>query len=309
MPVPDYQSLMLPTLKALADGAETSISELRQRIAAAEALTPEDMSEKLPSGRQSVFANRVSWALLGLDRAGLVERVRRAVYRRTPEGERLMAREPSRVDDDVLRTYPAFVEWKVRERPRSPNIERLQSRDGESMETPEETLDRAAGELRTMLEAEILDRVLNLAPVFLERAVVDLLIAMGYGGGDAAMGRVTGRSGDGGIDGTIREDALGLDEVYVQAKKYGNGNTVGEGDLRNFAGAIDAAGTTKGVFVTTAGFTRAARDYVARSPKRIVLIDGQELARLMVKHGVGVRTRVRHEIKRIDEDYFDQEAM
>ena len=119
-----------------------------------------------------------------------------------------------------------------------------------------------------MLEAEVLDRVRNAATVFLERVVVDLLIAMGYGGGDAAMGRVTGRSGDGGIDGTIREDALGLDEVYLQAKKYADGNAVGEGDLRNFAGAIDAAGTTKGVFVTTAGFTRAARDYVARSPKR-----------------------------------------
>ena len=156
-----------------------------------------------------------------------------------------------------------------------------------------------------MLEAEILDRVRNLAPVFLERAVVDLLLAMGYDDGDAAMGRVTGRSGDG----TIREDALGLDEVYVQAKKYGNDNTVGEGDLRNLAGAIDAAGTTKGVFVTTAGFTRAARDYVARNPKRIVMIDGEELARLMVKHGVSLRTRVRHEIKQVDEDYFDQEAM
>ena len=131
---------------------------------------------------------------------------------------------------------------------------------------------------------------------------------MGYGGGDAAMGQVTGRSGDGGIDGTIREDALGLDEVYIQAKKYTEG-TVGEGALRNFAGAIDAAGTTKGVFVTTASFTGAAREYVARSPKRIVLIDGEELARRMVAHGVGVRTRVRYEIKRIDEDYFDQETM
>ncbi len=138
--------------------------------------------------------------------------------------------------------------------------------------------------------------------MFLERVVVDLLIAMGYGGGDAAKGRVTGRSGDGGIDGTIREDTLRLDEVYVQAKKYAEGNTVGESDLRNFAG------TTKGVFVTTASFTRAAEDYVARSPKRIVLIDGEELARLMVRHGVGVRTRLHHEIKRIDEDYFDQEV-
>ncbi len=131
---------------------------------------------------------------------------------------------------------------------------------------------------------------------------------MGYGGGDAERGRVTGRSGDGGIDGTIREDALGLDEVYVQAKRYAEGSTVGEGELRNFAGAIDAAGTTKGVFVTTSGFTRAARDYVARSPKRIVLIDGEELARLMVRHGIGVRTQLRYEVKRIDEDYFDQDA-
>ena len=123
------------------------------------------------------------------------------------------------------------------------------------------------------------------------------------------MGRVTGRSGDGGIDGTIREDALGLDEVYVQAKKYADGNTVGEGDLRNFAGAIDAAGTTKGVFVTTAGFTSAAKNYVARSPKRIVLIDGRELARLMVAHDVGVRTLDLVKVQRIDEDYFDQESL
>lgn len=132
---------------------------------------------------------------------------------------------------------------------------------------------------------------------------------MEYGGGDAAMSRVTGRSGDGGIDGVIKEDALGLDEVYVQAKKYAKGNNVGEGDLRNFAGAIDAAGTSKGVFVTTSGFTQSARDYVRRSPKRIVLIDGEELARLMVQHDVGVRTRTHHEIKRVDEDYFDQEEL
>ena len=132
---------------------------------------------------------------------------------------------------------------------------------------------------------------------------------MGYGGGDAQMGRVTGRSGDGGIDGTIREDALGLDEVYVQAKKYAEGNAVGVGDLRNFAGAIVAAGTTKGVFVTTSVFRRTAKEYAALIPKRIVLIDGAELARLMVRHGVGVRAHVRHEIKRIDEDYFDQEAL
>ena len=172
-------------------------------------------------------------------------------------------------------------------------------------------MEKASRQLREALEAEVLDRIREASPSFLEQAVIDLLIAMGYGGGDAAMGRVTGGPGDGGIDGKIKEDALGLDEVYVQAKKYADGNTVGEGALRNFAGAIDAAGTTKGkgVFVTTAGFTRAARDFVERSPKRIVLIDGEELARLMVRHDIGVRTWVSHEIKRIDEGYFDQEAL
>ena len=300
---------MLPALKVLAGGVDTPISEVRARIAAAEGLTPEDVREVLPSGRQPVFTNRVSWAVIHMERAGLLERVRRAVYRMTAEGERLLSRAPARIDMNLLRENPGYAEWSKRASAPPLGKDVAPMRNDETMDTPEEALNRAARQLRGALEADVLDRVRKATPVFLERVVIDLLIAMGYGGGGAAMGSVTGRSGDGGIDGTIREDALGLDEVYVQAKKYADGNTVGEGDLRNFAGAIDAAGTTKGVFVTTAGFTRAARDYVARSPKRIVLIDGEELARLMVQHGVGVRTKVRHEIKRIDEDYFDQEAL
>lgn len=306
MPIGDLHSLMLPTLKALADGVEVPLGEIRERIAVSEKLTDREVSETLPSSRKTVLANRLSWALLGLQRAGLVERVRRAVYRLTDEGGRLLARGPERVDEEVLATYPAFAEWKKRER--QPRIDSPNERHG-SKETPDEALTRAAGEMHAMLEAELLDRVRDAAPVVLEQVVVDLLLSMGYGGGDADRGRVTGRSGDGGIDGTIREDALGLDEVYVQAKKYAEGRAVGEGDLRNFAGAIDAAGTTKGVFVTTAGFTKSARDYVARSPKRIVLIDGEELARLMVQHNVGVRTRDRIEIKGIDQDYFDQDSI
>ena len=317
MPVPDFQSLMLPVLKALSDGSDVQVAEVCTRVAAAEGLTPDDLLERTRGGHTTKLKDRVSWSITHFLYAGLVERVRRAVYRITPDGKQLLSRDPTRIDLKLLLQYPVYVEWKNRTHRKSPRIERPEQQDNErpeqednvSGETPEETLDRAAGELRTVLEAEVLARVRNAEPAFLERAVVDLLIAMGYGGGDAAMGRVTGRSGDGGIDGTIREDALGLDEVYVQAKKYAHGNTVGEGDLRNFAGAIDAAGTTKGVFVTTAEFTRAAKDYVERSPKRIVLIDGDELARLMVRYGVGVRTRVRHEIKRIDEDYFDQEAL
>ena len=309
MAVPDFQSLMLPALKAIAGGNEIPLSEVRARIAAAEGLTPEDVREMLPSGRQSVFVNRVSWAITYLVLAGLTERVQRGVSRVTADGEMLLADPPSRIDMNYLRKYPAYVAWRAGKGAPSSNGDAVSAQPEDSMDTPEEALEKAARILRKSLEADVLDRVRKAAPTFLEQVVVDLLIAMGYGGGDAAKGRVTGRSGDGGIDGTIQEDELGLDEVYVQAKKYADGNTVGEGDLRNFAGAIDAAGTTKGVFVTTAGFTRTARDYVARSPKRIVLIDGEELARLMVQHGIGVRTRVRHEIKRIDEDYFDQETL
>ncbi len=313
MPVPDFQSLMLPTLKALVSGAELPLTVVRECVAVAEGLSDEDLREVLPSGRQKVFVNRVSWAMLGMERAGLVERVRRAVYRITPEGRRLLSRNVVRIDLKLLREFPAYVEYYVERRSRrrrqSPHVELTEPQENESGETPEEILEHAAGELRTALEVEVLARVRAAAPAFLERVVVDLLIAMGYGGGDAANGRVTGRSGDSGIDGKIREDTLGLDEVYLQAKKYADGNTVGEGDLRNFAGAIDAAGTTKGVFVTTSGFTQAAKNYVALSPKRIVLIDGEELARLMVRHGIGVRTRITFELKRIDEDYFESEEL
>ena len=305
MSIPDFQSLMLPVLKALSGNGDTPVSEVRARIAAAERLTPEDLREMLPSGRQPVFANRVSWAVMYLGQAGLLEKLQRGVWRLTAEGEKSLANAPPRIDMHYLRNYPAYVAWRTGKHTPSSSGEAVLALPDDSADTPEEALGRAVSQLRDTLEVDVLDRVHNAEPAFLEQVVIDLLIAMGYGGGDAKMGRVTGRSGDGGIDGTIREDALGLDEVYVQAKKYADGNTVGEGDLRNFAGAIDAAGTTKGVFVTTAGFTRAAKDYVARSPKRIVLIDGKELARLMVAHDIGVRTRDRYEVKWIDEDYFD----
>ena len=251
MPIPDFQSLMLPALKALAGGKGAPVSEVRKRVAAAERLTVDDMREMLPSGRQSVFVNRVSWAVIYLGRAGLTERVRRGVWRLTAEGESVLADPPARIDMNYLRKYPDYVEWRTGKNAPSSSGNGKSPLSDNSKDTPEEALEKAARQLHGELEAEVLDRVREAAPDFLEHVVIDLLIAMGYGGGDTTMGRVTGRSGDGGIDGTIKEDALGLDEVYVQAKKYADGNPVGEGDLRNFAGAIDAAGTTKGVFVTT----------------------------------------------------------
>ena len=307
MAVPDYQTLMLPVLRALSDGVEAPISEVRTRVAAAEHLTDQDLKEMLPSKRQSVFANRVGWAVSYMEHADLVERVRRAVYRVTAEGVVLLQKNPSRIDLNVLRTYPAFLAWNTastRPEKRDSTVES----SSESADTPEEELEGVVQQLRRTLEFDVLDRVRKATPAFLEQVVIDLLISMGYGGGDTAMGHVTGGPGDGGIDGTIREDTLGLDEVYVQAKKYAEGNTVGRPELSEFSGAIDNAGTTKGVFVTTSSFTRGARNYVDRSPKRIVLIDGEELARLMVAYDIGVRKQVCYKIKRIDEDYFGEEV-
>ncbi|MCY4613001.1 MAG: restriction endonuclease [Nitrospira sp.] len=309
MPIPDYQSLMLPVLKAVSGGAEMSLSDVRDHVAVLEGLTRDDLRELFPTSRKPVFMKRMRWAVTELSRAGLVERVRRGVYRLTKEGERLLAQEPPRIDLEILRNYSAYTEWWAGKRsPTAGSDDELAMSEDTSV-TPEETLDRAAKELRDELEAELLERVLKAKPVFLERVVIDLLLAMGYGGGDPSMGQVTGRPGDGGIDGTIREDALGLDEVYLQAKKYAAGNTVGESDLRNFAGAIDAVGATKGVFVTTASFTRTAKAYVEKISKRIVLIDGKELARLMVEHDIGVRQKMQYKVKRIDEDYFELEDL
>ena len=307
MPIPDFQSLMLPTLQALSGGAETKISDVRKQVIDVEGLTSKQLQELLPSGRQTVISNRVSWAMMYMDKAGLAKRVRRGVYQITEAGKTLLAGAPTRIDLGLLQTYPAFVEWKSKDHKQPEPSDSPELPKGTETATPEEALEHAARRLGEVLESEVLDRIRNSDPAFLERVVVDLLIAMGYGGGDEAKGRVTGKSGDGGIDGTIQEDALGLDEVYVQAKKYAAKNSVGEGDLRNFAGAIDAAGTTKGVFVTTSSFTKAAQIYLTRSPKRIILIDGKELAHLLVRHNVGVRTKMRLEVKRIDEDYFQSE--
>lgn len=311
MAVPDFQSLMLPVLKALDDGSETPVSEIRSRVATAEGLTKEDLREMIPSGRQTVFANRFGWALSNLGYAGLTKRIRHGVWRLTAEGQKLLKDPPSRIDLNHLRNhYPAFTKWwtrkVVRNAPSSDGVSSTSPAD-ESVDTPEEAIGRAVRQLRDALEAEVLERVREASPAFLERLVVDLLIAMGYGGGDATMGRVTGRPGDGGIDGIIWEDKLGLDKIYLQARRYAKDQPIGRPALQQLVGAIDGTGTTKGVFVTTSGFTQAAEDYVKQSPRSIVLIDGEELARLMVVHNIGVRKSMTHEVKRVDEDYFDSD--
>ena len=307
MSVPDTQSFLLPVHQALSDGKELSLADLQERVAKSLRLTPDDIREMMPHGRYSVLYHRVYGAAVYLWRADLVKYPRRGFRQLTEDGNRLLKNPPPRFDLAYVRELPAYKRW--RENGRTPATDKGSS---PSHAVPEATLEEAEEAVRIAfqrlkgeLQADLLARVRQAPPRFLEQVVVNLLIAMGYGGGDADRGTVTGQSGDGGIDGTIKEDALGLDEVYVQAKRYVEGKTVGESDVRNFVGAIDVANTAKGVFVTTADFTKSAKAYVERSSKRIVLIDGKELSRLMVQYGVGIRTRETYQLQRVDEDFFE----
>jgi len=301
MPLPEFQAIMLPAFEALADGHETRLSVVRRRVADAFRLTQKELRETTPGAASPLFTVRTRWAVTRLVRASLVRQARRGMYQLTDEGKLLLSTESGEID---LQLFQKRVGGDAVLKPGTlTDLSKTESQD-----TPEEALDQAVSQLRAALEKDLLQRLQEAPSEFLERAVVDLLIAMGYGGGNADRGRVTGRSGDGGIDGTIKEDALGLDEVYIQAKKYARDNSVGVEALRSFVGALDAAGTNKGVFVTTASFTAAAKDYLKLSSKRIILIDGTELARLMVDYDVGVRLRQSYRIKRIDEDYFDPEV-
>ncbi len=314
MAIPDLDSLMLATLKALSGGGEIHISEVRDLVAKEHDITPEERQETSANGKTLIFASRVNWATVDLKGAGLLERPSRGFCHITADGEKVLADSPSRIDRKFLKTLPVYIEWekKLAARKKAGQKESGDSRHEiePTLETstPEEMVEQAASKIKTALETDLLERVYQASPAFLEKLIIDLLGKMGYGGGDPEMGSVTGKPGDGGIDGKIKEDALGLDEVYVQAKRYDPQKVVGGGDIRNFVGAIDAEGVSKGVFVTTAKFNQTAKTVAHNSSKRIILIDGEELARLMVENGVGVREKTTIEIKRIDEDYFDLEG-
>ena len=307
MSIPSFQALLLPVLRALNSQADIPlpIADIRERVRRSEKLDESDCREMLPSGRQAIFDNRIHWALTHLTKAGLIDRPRRGHCALTDSGKNFLAESPTQLDVPALCNFSGYKEW------RSTFGSSRTGGNGDSLEgdetderTPMEEIETAAVKLRNMLEAEVLESVRKCRPDFLEKVVVDLLIAMGYGGGDIKRAAVTGGSGDGGVDGKVREDALGLDEIYVQAKRYGPSHSVGEPDLRSFTGALDASRTNKGVFVTTSDFSEPARNFVRRTQKSIILIDGKKLARLMVLHGVGVRLQTTYEVKQIDKDYY-----
>lgn len=312
MTVPDYQSLMLPVLK-LGAQSEINVREATDRIAKDLQLSEEDLKQRLPSGRQTTFANRVHWAKTYLVYAGLLTMTRRAHFKETQRGLEVLAANPTEINNELLSRFPEFIDFRSGRRnadgdgaPQPEDEASIASMEA-TRATPEELIDVAYSEITQELRKELLERILSASPAFFEKVVVDLLVAMGYGGSRPEAGRRVGQSGDGGIDGIINEDLLGLDVVYIQAKRYAPGNVVGSEKAREFAGLLMGRGASKGVFITTSHFAPSAKEFVARIPQKIILIDGEELTNLMVRFGVGVRTSRVVELKKIDLDYFDED--
>jgi len=308
--IPDYQSLMRPLLAFATDGSEKNINDAIKQIADQLNLTDDERHQLLPSGKQAVFANRVHWARTYLDKAGAIKRTRRSHFQITERGKQLLADNPTRIDVQVLKKFPEFIAFQTSKviDAAGNNVAPLPAATEipESAVTPEEAVQQAESQIFENLRGQLLIRIFESSPSFFEGLVVDLVVAMGYGGSRASVVQRLGKSGDEGIDGVVNEDPLGLDVVYIQAKRYAADNTIGRERIQQFAGALVGQGASKGVFVTTSSFSRGAIEYAIKVPQRIILIDGKELARLMVQYGVGVRVERTVEIKRIDLDYFDE---
>jgi restriction system protein len=307
MAVPDYQSVMLPLLEyAASTNGEISTGSAVEALAVSLCLTEDDLKQMLPSGIQPTFVNRVGWAATYMKKAGLLEATRRGYYRIAQRGHDLLKKKPQKINVKVLMQYPEFQQFQSLKGTRTGD----KAKDSEGTldfagTTPSEALEKAYENLRDELAEDLLTRLKQATPAFFERIVVELLVKMGYGGSRADAGKAIGRSGDGGIDGIIKEDRLGLDVVYIQAKRWDT-NAVGRPDVMQFAGALQAQKATKGIFITTSRFTEDARSYVAQIGSKIVLIDGEQLAQLMIDTDVGVSTVSLYPVKKIDSDYFDE---
>jgi len=302
MAIPDYQTVMLPLLRFLKDGKEHNIGEVVDSLADEFNLSTEERQQLLGSGQQTVLRNRAGWARTYLKKAGLIESTRRGHFRITERGQSVLASKPERIDIKYLEQFPEFVAFREL-RHESPD-EALEPVTTSTDATPEEALDAAYGRLRLDLEAELLDHVKSASPSFFERLVVELLVRMGYGGTLRDAGQAVGKSGDGGIDGIIKEDRLGLDVIYIQAKRWDA--SVGRPEIQKFAGALQGHRARKGVFITTSSFSSDALEFASRIDSKIVLIDGATLAKHMIDHNVGVSVSRSYEVKKIDSDYFSE---
>ena len=297
---------MLPILALITQG-KVGMKDCLPALIAQFQLTAEEAEALLPSGKQSVISNRAHWARQYISQAGLVVSVRRGSYEVTDLGREFLASSPKQVTTETLKQFPKFLEFLGRSGRRdSPvgDVDHTGSIEPAILETPEALIARGHAQLDSALVAELLSAVQAMNSSRFEQLIVDLLLAMGYGGGDRSMGERIGRSGDGGIDGIINEDALGLDAVYIQAKRYAPENRIGRPTLQAFVGSLTGEGANKGVFVTTSDFSKEAREYLNRVQHRIVLINGDRLARLLIQHEVGVRARQTYVLRSVDEDYF-----
>jgi restriction system protein len=305
MPIPDYQSIMLPLLTLTSDNNEHILRDTIEFLATQFNLTDQEREELLPSGTQAIFDNRVGWAKTHILKAGLLESPRRSIFRITARGQQALAQNPTGINVNFLRQYPEYLEF-IRPNNNSNNDQTVITQQIEqSQATPEEILESAYQNIRRNLAQELLIRIKASPPRFFERLVVELLVKMGYGGSLKDAGRTTQLTNDEGIDGVIKEDKLGLDVIYIQAKRWDN-NSVGRPDIQSFVGALDGQRANKGIFITTSKFADTATQYVKTITKKVILIDGEELANYMIDYGLGVSTFTNYELKKIDSDYFGE---
>lgn len=299
MAIPDFQTIMLPLLKDLSDRQEHSLRELIEKLSVSFKLSDDDLRAVLLSGQQKTFDNRVGWARTDLKKAGLVESTKRGYIKITNRGLDVLKANPPKIDRQFLKQYPEYKEFLTAHKKEKQEV---------SPSTPAEVLETTYQGIRNEIAEELLEQVKSLSPSFFEKLVVELLVNMGYGGSmKEAAGKVTAKSGDEGIDGVINEDKLGLDMVYIQAKRWDKGTT-GRPEIQKFVGALHGKGAKKGVFITTSDFSREAREFIERtSDFRIVLINGSQLTQFMIDNNIGVTPVAKYEIKRIDTDYFTEE--
>lgn len=311
MTIPTYEDLMQPLLNEYAAANQpVSIKHLMPIIAQRLGLTEEDLAERLPSGRQGLFHNRLHWAKTYMARAGLLDSPARGLAQITERGRAVLQNNPERIDGNTLAQFPEFTDWKVASSSGGTEGEvgekpSTQNEPEASQRTPEERIEAARKDMEKGLRAELLDHVRAMPPADFEELIIQLLLKMGYGSGAEEMAEALGGSGDQGIDGVIHQDPLGLDRVYIQAKRYADGNIVGSGAIRDFNGALDLKRAPKGLFVTASSFSRDARVQAESATRQIVLIDGEELSALMIRHGVGTRVVGTVYIQEVDEGFFD----
>lgn len=307
MPIPDYEQIKVPVLKALSGGKARRVRELFDELADVFKLTPEERAELLPSGTQQRWNNRVNWACYDLYKAKILSRPSKGVYQITDFGREVLAKNPENLDRTYLRQIPEFLAW---DRPAARAVGHVANtrEPSAAIQTANERLEAAFEEMQGALKQDLLELVRKMDPYAFEQLVVDLLVAMGYGGSRAEAAQVTQKSADEGIDGTIKEDRLGLDTIYIQAKRWQN--TVGRRELQAFVGALAGQGASKGVFLTSGDIANTAHEYVGaigQKGQKVVLIDGDRLAELMIEHGVGVSAVKTYSLKRVDSDYFGAE--